>query len=448
MLMSARRSKKHHPPLSGQAEGPDQKGRFWLNPHESQKRLYFYGGLPGEMVRVRRGRRGRRGEQGDLLEVLEASPARIEPACVHFGVCGGCTLQHLSVEDGLGLKSEPLYQQLREMAPEADYLPPVSSPLPYAYRTKIELTFMNDTLGFHRRGRFDRTIDLTRCWLSPMSAALPRELRGWAGRHGLRGWNPRTNEGDLRYLLYRHASCSEHDLAALVLNARVDLSSQAREELEALFRRVNVDSVLLLYQSSVAGAIVPDREEPLFGPQILEEQLGHLKFELGWQSFYQVNPLAYLRLLEAIKTWRSVARGSRVLDLFCGVGSIGLYVVEEGDELLGVELVEAAVADARRNAERNGIKARFEVCSAQEWASLEADLLIIDPPRSGCHPRLVQMLSDRAPAEELFYISCNPHRLVEELPDLLKSYRLRRAQAFDFFPQTHHLEFLLQFQRR
>lgn len=445
--MSRRRSKKPQPPLVGQVRGPDKKGRFWLPIPESEKRLFFYGGVPGEQVRVRRGRRGRRGEQGDLLEVVEPSLRRREPVCPHFGVCGGCTLQHLGEADALRLKSTPLYEQLSQAAPEAEYLPPVASPQQLAYRTKIELTFMGESLGFHRRGRFDRAVDLSRCWLSPMKASLPAKLREWSRRHGLRGWNPRSNDGDLRYLLYRHASCSDQDLAALVLRADLELSEQARADLDGLFREVGVDSAILLFQSSVAGAVVPDREEPLYGPQVLVEELGHLTFELGWRSFYQVNPRAYLRLLEAIKEWRTTPPGSRLVDLFCGVGSIGLYLAQENDELLGIEVVEAAVVDARLNAERNGIKARFEARSAEDWQAFETDMLIVDPPRSGCHPRLIRVLQEQAPAEELFYISCNPHRLMEELPEILRRYRLVRAQAFDFFPQTHHLEFLLQFQR-
>lgn len=437
----------------GPAEGPDKKGRFFLHLPQSEKRLYFYSGVPGEESIVRRGKKSRRGEQGDLLEIVEPSSFRREAPCRHFGVCGGCTTQHLPESLALALKSAPHYQTLAQRYPQAVYHPPVSSPRDFAYRTKVELTFLRDqsantTLGFHRRGSFDKGVDVGRCWLSPLPAELLADLRCWMNRHSLRGWDPYQQDGELRYLLYRHSSRGGQALAALVVTPQAPLGRSQREELVALFKSAGVNGAFLLIQSSPAGAVVPDEVEHLFGSETLQERLGSLKFELGWNSFFQVNPLAYERLLETMGSWRQTPAGGRLLDLFCGVGSIGLSLYRPGDRLLGVESVERAVHDARRNAERNGVPAQFEHRSAEQLQDLEADLLILDPPRVGCHPRLLSLLREKAPAKELFYVSCNPHRLAEELDDLEPRYRLTQAQAFDFFPQTHHCELLLHFQRR
>ena len=452
-MSSRSHNKGPRPPLIGIASGLDKKGRLSINLPRSGKSLYFYGAIPGEEVVVRRGKRGRRGEQGDLLEVSTPSPLRREPPCRHFGVCGGCTLQQVPEEFALLLKTAPHYEMLKQHFPQAEYLPAVSSPGSFAYRSKVELTFLRDragftSLGFHRRGRFDRGVDLGRCWLSPLPAELLTRLRAWMENHELKGWDPRSNEGDLRYLIYRHASRGEADLAALVINADLTLSSQSQDDLREAFQQSGVRGALVVKQSSVAGAVVADETSALFGPQTLQERLGHLTFELGWNSFFQVNPRAYERLLAVMTQWRKSAPGGRVLDLFCGVGSIGLSIYQPGDRLLGVELVEQAVVDARANAVRNGIDAQFEHRSAESWTSIDADLLILDPPRAGCHPKLLGLLREQAPAKELFYVSCNPHRLAEELEDLSRRYDLIRAQAFDFFPQTHHAEILLQFLRR
>ena len=447
-----RRNKGPQPPLSGAAKGPDRKGKYTLTIPETEKRLGFYGGIEGESALVRRGRRGRRGETGDLLSILEPSPFRREARCRHFGACGGCTMQHVSEEVALKHKTATYYEALASLCPDAEMLPPVASPISFAYRTKVELTFMKTRegethLGFHRRGRFDRLVDVGRCWLTGLPAKLLDGLREWFRKYGFQGWDPRENVGDLRYLLYRRASWGDQDLAAIVLSADLELTKAAHSDLTSTFQEAGVDSALILRQSSVAGAVVPDSEEPLYGTQVLIEKLGDLEFELSWKSFYQVNPRAYLRLLDTIDEWRVTPTGQRILDLFCGVGSIGLYLHRSGDQLLGVELVEEAVADARKNAARNGIDAKFEAKPAEALEELETDLLILDPPRSGCHPKLIKSIVSRPPADELFYISCGPHRLLEELPELGKVYRLIRAQAFDFFPQTHHCEFLLQFKR-
>lgn len=439
-------------PLDGISEGPDKKGRFWV-PLPNGKPLLFYSGIPGETVRVRRGKKGRRGEQGDLLEVLQHHAERREARCQHFGACGGCTMQQMPEELALRVKTEELYRKLALKCPGATVHPPVGSPTSFLYRTKVELSFLREQdgttkLGFHRRGRFDKLVDLKRCWLSPLTQQVIESLRQWANQHDLHGWDPRSHSGHLRYLLYRKSSSSPEDLVALVLQADTPLDDEARKDLAFRLQSCGVRGARLLWQSSPAGAIVADHEEPLYGPQTWTEQLGKLEFELSWKSFYQVNPPAYLRLLETMRSWRFTPQGGRLLDLFCGVGSIGLTLAEPNDQLTGVELVEQAVLDARINAQRNGREARFEALPAEEWASLDTDLLVLDPPRSGCHPKLLRLLQERAPSDELFYISCNPHRLLEELDDLLASYELLAFQAFDFFPQTHHVELLLHFRAR
>ena len=362
-------------------------------------------------------------------------------------------MQQLDEESALLLKTQCHYDMLRAAFPEAVYEPPVASPLPFRYRTKVELTFMSsrggeETLGFHRRGRFDRGVDIVRCWLTPLSTELVSALRSWRDRHNLKGWDPRANSGDLRYFVYRHASCSDQDLGALVVNADSVISDETLADLRRSLQASGLSGAVLVKQTSVAGAVVPDNVEPLFGELTLKDKVGELDFELGWNSFFQVNPRAYARLLQAMRRWRLSPAGEKVLDLFCGVGSIGLSLYQPGDELLGIESVEQAVVDARANARRNRIEATFEHRTAESVLNFDTDLLILDPPRSGCHPSLLKKLREKRPAEELFYVSCNPHRLKEELEDLRVGYRLLRAQAFDFFPQTHHVEMLLQFVRR
>lgn len=362
-------------------------------------------------------------------------------------------MQQMPEALALEVKTRELYRRMAERFPQATAHPPIASASSFAYRTKIELSFLRETdgitrLGFHRRGRFDKLVDVHRCWLSSLPASTIQALRQWSHRHGLVGWDGRHGGGDLRYFLYRRSSCSPDDLAALVLQTSAQLTALARQELTDLLRAGGIRGALLLWQSSPAGAIVPEREEPLFGPQTWTERLGELEFELGWKSFYQVNPPVYRSLLDTMRAWRQTPAGGRVLDLFCGVGSIGLYLHRPGDQLTGVEMIEQAVLDARASARRNGIEARFEAMPAEDWQALETDLLLLDPPRSGCHPRLLALLRQRAPSSELFYISCNPHRLLEELDDLSASYTLLSYQAFDFFPQTHHVELLLHFKAR
>lgn len=451
--MNNKRRKALPEPVVGVTAGPDRKGRFWVELPSVLRKLFFYSGLAGETVKVRRGRRGKKGEQGDLLEVIASHPARREVRCRHYGVCGGCTLQQLPEELALQAKTEAVYKLLKQVAPEAQSYPPLSSAQDFFYRTKVEMSFLREAdgvtrLGFHRRGRFDKVVEIERCWLTPLSPSVIEFVRSWCKKYGLVGWDNRQRQGDLRFLLYRSSSSMPEDLLALVVSSSTSITKDMRADLVEGLRLREVRGALIIRQSSPAGAIVAESEEPLFGPQTITERLGSLEFELGWRSFYQTNPPTYLKMLDTMRRWRLAPEGSRLLDLFCGVGSIGLYLARPQDRLKGVELVEQAVLEARLSAKRNGIEASFEAIAAESLPSIETDLLLLDPPRSGCHPKLLQELSQQPSVGELFYISCNPYRVLEELPLLSQAFNLIAYQAFDFFPQTHHLELLLHFTRR
>lgn len=369
--------------------------------------------------------------RGWLQAVLQPDPSRVEPACPHYGVCGGCSRQHLGYAAALEFKARAVYEGL----PALEVLPPVPSPSPWFYRTKVEFSFSPDgNPGFMRKGRWDQVAPVRTCWIGP--AANPEVLaaaRAWARRHGLKGWDARAQTGLLRWLVLRQSSTNGHWLAVLVAQGEVPQARELAEELTQLGAR----GVLLATQSALAGAVKPDRVDLLAGEDRLVERLGSLEFELGWRSFYQANPPAYLRLLEAAGDWCGPV--NRLLDLYCGIGTIGLFL--EPRSLVGVESVPEAIENARGNARKNARQGEFHVSQAEDWGDLACDLLVLDPPRSGCHPKLIKRLAAEGP-ERILYVSCNPARLSEEMSVLGARYRLDRVQCFDFFPQTPHIEAL------
>ncbi len=396
-------------------------------------RAAFFGGAPGDRVQALLAKR-RKGVHPGWIVLVEAPGPRVEPRCPHFAACGGCTLQHLDYAEQVRLKAVPLEVGWR--ARGAEVLPAVPAPSPYYYRSKVELSFdANGHLGFYRRRRFDQVVDVEECFLAPsFNRRVLGIVREWA--RGKPGWNPRTHEGHLRYLVLRESTATRQWLAVIVTapgEPPQDLADRLLDE--------GATGVVWVEQTSVAGAIVPEREHLLAGRGWIEEGLGDLRFELSWRSFFQSNPPAYLAMLDEARRW--VGRPERLLDLFCGIGTIGLYL--NPHHLVGVESVEPAVLDARRNAERNGRQGEFHVAQAQDFPHLECDWLVLDPPRSGCHPKLVKRVNAEGPAHVL-YISCNPERLSAEL-DELTNYRVKRARLYDFFPQTRHIEGLLWLER-
>lgn len=426
--------------------GYRQRKGQWLS--EGDKPVAVYGAAPGESAQVLVGKRRKGVHEGYLLDVQEASSGRIEPACPHFGLCGGCSAQHLDDRLQLEAKSTPLYQALRELAPETELLPPVPSQRRWYYRTKVEFSFLQQnreglTLGFNRRGRFDQLIQLERCRIGPVSnRVLIARTRAWAEKHDLKGWRPREHTGDLRYLILRQSAATRQWLVALVTSP--ELERAPVEELAQQLRAEGCHGFVWVRQSSVSAAVVPDSEELIMGEPCIEERLGELRFSLNWRSFFQVNPPAYFQMLQQARQW---VRAGSWLDLYCGIGTIGLSLAGPEQRLVGVESVPPAVEDARENARLNGFpKAEFHCLMSREWEDFDFEALVLDPPRSGCHPKVVERVAERGP-EKLLYISCNPKRFLEEMQTLTRNYRLVRARAFDFFPNTYHLELLCQLER-
>jgi 23S rRNA (uracil1939-C5)-methyltransferase len=315
----------------------------------------------------------------------------------------------------------------------------------HPYRSKVEFSFQDHALGFHGRGRFDHFIEVDRCYLTPdPHAEVLRRTREWAARFQLDGWNPRRQTGRLRYLVFRRATSGDW-LAVLV--GSPGLAPEALKEWAAALQDLGPRALLWATQTSTACAIKPDTQELLYGTPFLRESLGALQFQLSWQSFFQSNPPAYLRLLETAKAWCALGPEARVLDLFCGIGTIGLYLTPPGGQLVGVESVPEAVEDARQAAALNARQGQFHCYTSQDWPDLDCDLLILDPPRSGCHPKLIERLLTAGPPR-ILYVSCNPHLWLTEAEQLLGPYRIIQAQPFDFFPHTRHVELLALLERR
>lgn len=430
--------------LPAQVQGMTAKGlaRLHIESHPRQG-LELFGPLPQEEILVQLGSR----RNVWLQEVLQPHPQRREARCLHFGPCGGCTLQHLPESTQLEFKSQRIYKQLPE---GTEILPPLASPQPFHYRTKVEFSFARESVGFHRRGCFDKVVAVDHCWIAPPAhqAALA-QTRAWMREHQLSGWDARNFQGDLRYLLLRQANSLDLEPAEwlLMLVTRTGLEAALIEDWSRRLQPLGPHGLLWVEQSATSGAIVPEHEHLLYGEERITQRLGELTFRLGWRSFFQSNPPAYQLLLDQLRRWLLPLQPSSLLDLYCGIGSIGLYVAPPECRLVGVENVPAAIEDARRSANEMGRVAEFHVCPSEDWEDWAGfDVAIVDPPRSGCHPRLVERLAEHGPAH-VFYISCNPDRFLGEFARLKAHYRLEKAVACDFFPQTGHIELLAWLRR-
>lgn len=369
--------------------------------------------------------------------------------CRHFGVCGGCSRQDLTQQEQLDLKSRAFQELLAPLKIIPGSIQP--SPDPWHYRSKVELSFGDRPapgLGYRRRGKWWEVVDIEECLIfDPQAGQIANQIKSWAKQEGLSFYNPRRHEGFLRYLVLRR-SRSGRKLAMLVTSSGDLPKASLREAMDPFGL-----SILWGIKDGVSDTAVPERCEIVEGQGFLEESLLGRPFRYSWSSFFQTNPAAFEKLLEDAVTWaRSEATGS-LLDLYCGVGPFAISLAGCFGATLAVENAVSSIQDAQVNGAGLNIEWRIEAVEKMLPALLEESawregLVIVDPPRSGLHPKALEALCEK-PCARLIYVSCNPARTCrEEMPRFCESYKINLAKAYDFFPQTDHYEAIFLMERR
>jgi 23S rRNA (uracil1939-C5)-methyltransferase len=424
-------------------------------------------GLPGDQVEARVTRIRRNFAEAGLGTVVRSSAARVAPPCPHVAQCGGCRFQDLDYRAQCDLKQRQLRDTLVHLAGIAE--PPVRaitpSPDVFHYRNKMEFSFHpgpdgTPILGLHERQAFDRVFALETCLLaSELTVEIVRATARFAAAHRWRAYHPRRHEGVVRHLAVRHlpmsGECAVHLIAAS--EEVPDIGDWARE-VAALSPAVR--AVTLLLNRSRANVAFGEEEKVLHGGRVIVERLLGLEFEVTANAFLQTNSRQAEALYGAALDAAGLTGGERVLDLYCGTGTLTLLMARAAvdGEVVGVESVPDAVELAQRNATRNGLpRARFVTGEARrvlrEWArgerpgGIRPDVVVVDPPRAGLHPRVVARITELTP-RRVVYVSCNPATLARDLKDFgALGYALADARPFDMFPHTPHIECVARLER-
>lgn len=424
-------------------------------------------GVPGDRIRARVIRKRRRHLEAVIEELLEASPDRIEPRCPHFGVCGGCSSQNVAYSLQLEFKREQVRELLRriggfEAIPVA---PTLASPDPYYYRNKMEFSFgsrrwllpeeiasetpleKDFALGLHIPGRFDRILDLQACFLqSPLSAEILNWTRDFAVRAGWAPYDPRAHQGFARNLVIRTGWKSAEVMAVLVTtDGAKNQVARYGEAMQAAFPQVT--TLLHSIHSGRSPVAAGAPTEPLFGRGWISERIADKSFRVGPFTFFQPNSAQTEKLFEVIRDFADLSAGTKVWDLYSGVGAISIFLADSGASFVGVESSAEAVKAARLNAADNGLQhLHFAVGEVEKIIDEgfvqemgRPDVVILDPPRAGLHVNALNRLL-AVSAERIVYISCNPATQARDLKMLSPDYRIGRVQPVDMFPQTPHIE--------
>ncbi len=436
--------------------------------------VFVSGVAPGDRIRARIFKKKRKYAEARLEEILEPSSLHTTPTCKYFGTCGGCKWQHVKYEHQLEAKQQAVQEALRNV-PGID-ASMVRQVIPSAktlwYRNKMEFSFSAHrwltreeiesdevfergfALGLHAPGSYKRVLDLDVCYLQTETAVeILNVIRSLAVSEGWTPWDVSNHTGYLRHLVIRSSTSSGDHLVNLVTN-RADEERMSKVA-GALQQVDGVSSLVNTINSGVAQTSYGERTDIIFGSGRIVDKIGKYSFGLAPNAFFQTNTTQAEVLYDVARDFAELEGGEVVYDLFSGAGSISIFLSEFCKRVVGIEVIEASVLDARRNAEENGVEnCEFvlgDVLEIFNESFLEKhgkpDVLITDPPRAGMHPKVVRRLSGFGP-RRIVYVSCNPQSQAKDLSVLAENYDVIAIQPVDMFPHTHHIENVVQLERR
>lgn len=434
---------------------------------EDGKTLMVEGGIPGDIAEVYVFKNKKSFAEGKVQKIEVPSPDRVEPFCEHFGLCGGCKWQMLPYEHQLKYKQQQVLDQLTRIGHiELPEFEPISgSERTQRYRNKLEFTFSTQqylskevleaaqgevierqpALGFHAPGMFDKVVNIHHCYLQDEPTnAIKNLLRELAVEHELPYYDFKKQEGWLRNLIIRVATTGQVMVNLIVHHERPELFIL----LDALDEKIPEITSLNYTLNPKRNDTIYDLDVVCYkGAAYIEEYLEDFKFKISPKSFFQTNTRQAENLYKITREFAGLTGEEVLYDLYCGTGSIGIFLSGKAKKVIGIEAVDDAIKDAKINATWNGLSnCEFfagDVIDIANDAFFEKhgrpDVIITDPPRAGMHEKLVlQLLKIRAP--KVVYVSCNPATQARDLALLDEAYKVTRVRPVDMFPHTHHIE--------
>jgi 23S rRNA (uracil1939-C5)-methyltransferase len=446
--------------------------------------VFVQGGVPGDVAEVQIYRKEQKNLVGRIQRLLQPSPHRVQPVCRHFGLCGGCKWQHLEYQAQIQQKENQVVNILRRVGKLSipEVRPILGVEHPYFYRNKLEFTFATRAfltkedlqqhpdfqldqrvLGFHAPKFWDKILHIDECHLQhPRVNDIRNEVQRFAKEQDCRFYNLRDHTGFLRNLVFRSSRSSGEIMLILVV------SENRPEQVETLFRHLEalfpeITSFIWVLNAKFNSVYNDQPYQVWKGPGYYTEKLGPYSFRVRPVSFFQPNPGQAERLYGLVKEMLQEAlppgqaRHKTLYDLYSGTGSIGIFVSELAEKIVGVEYVESAVQDAWENVRLNQLpesQFSFYAGDMKELLTSELveregtpDVIVADPPRQGMDPRVVMKILELKPAH-IIYVSCKPATQARDLYMLGVWYEVLRIQPVDMFPHTAHVENIAFLRRR
>jgi 23S rRNA (uracil1939-C5)-methyltransferase len=428
---------------------------------------------PGDVVDVRITRNKKSYLEARPVKFHSFSERRVEPFCSHYGECGGCKWQHVSYDEQLAFKRQQVIDQFERLGkfPFPKVETAIGSPDPMYYRNKLEFTFSDkrwltseeisrggdldrNGLGFHKPGQFDKVLDIEQCYLQPEpSNKIRTGLKKFAIDNNIPFYSLVDHTGLLRNLIIRTSNTGGVMVVLQVTKDQLENIHQVMDFLQNTYPEITS----LNYVVNAKG------NETFFdldvvnysGDPYIIEEMEDLQFRIGPKSFFQTNSQQAYQLYRTARDFARLKETDVVYDLYTGTGTIANFIAGKVHTVIGIDVVDAAIRDARINAEINGIenvrfiagdmKDLFTPDFAEDYGS--PDVIITDPPRAGMHADVVETLIKLKPGR-IVYVSCNPATQARDIGMMVDMYEVKKVQPFDMFPHTHHIENITLLERK
>ena len=433
--------------------------------------------VPGDVVDLQVKRKKNHYAEAVAVKFHEKSPLLTEPFCSHFGVCGGCKWQCLSYEEQLKYKQKQVFDNLTRIGKVElpEFRPILGSEKTRFYRNKLEFTFSNkrwlteeevkqdvkydqmNAVGFHIPGAFDKVLAIDKCWLQDdISNQIRNAVRDYAYAHNFPFFDLRTQEGLLRNIMIRTSSTGE---LMVVLQCKVT-DDEGRRKMEEILQFMadsfpQITSLMYVINNKCNDTIGDLDVEVFKGNDHIFEEMEGLRFKVGPKSFYQTNSEQAYNLYKVAREFAGLTGNELVYDLYTGTGTIANFVARKARKVVGIEYVPEAIEDAKVNSALNGIdNTLFYAGDMKDILTNDfiaehgrPDVIITDPPRAGMHNDVIDVILAAEP-KRIVYVSCNPATQARDLQLLDGKYKVTAVQPVDMFPHTHHVENVVQLERR
>lgn len=388
--------------------------------------LFVPNALPGEKAQIKVLKTSKGYGFGKLIETYEESPYRVTAPCPIYKECGGCQLQHLSYEGQLLAKQKQVRDVLTRIGKLENVTvhPTLGMSDPWRYRNKSQVPIgehEGGLIGGFYQQRSHQIIDMKSCLIQQeKNDEVIQKVKDICNKNGVRAYDEQRHKGDLRHIMARYGLVTGDVMIVLVTKSK-DLPNRKKIIADITENIKGVKSIVQNVNNKKTNVIMGDETRVLWGQEVIYDYIGDVRFAISARSFYQVNPEQTKVLYDKALEYAALTGKEEVIDAYCGIGTISLFLAQKAKSVFGVEIVPEAIEDAKRNAELNNItNANFAVGKAEEiipaWYEKghKADVLVVDPPRKGCDEALLQTIIDMKP-KKVVYVSCNPGTLARDL---------------------------------